>query len=340
MMNCPTFPGPPRVAGVVRLLGGHDTMGAQVWGKHMGTLEMGGLWQWRLGCRVINTLSVDHRGNRRWGMKMVDGALPVHENSHGIVNIDDAWPSWPASLPFSKSQVNPVRWEASPSFEFCECWGEVGVSGQLLVLPNEKVGSDHFRLETDSFWWFSFEQNCTKEPEWTLSSKKTKPCHQASLQTIFLLPRILRVARAARIINSLPELRVLVKGMASLCCVWFETKSVRICMWGTHTYIYIYYICTCTFFNISIRYIHTDSMVNVLHTPMKRIHALIYIYRTLRTLPSFAMLGSEGLEWATNNPWTNVCLIEGYPVNCCKHGTSQNRQQTDLFRGWHYLVYI
>ena len=65
-------------------------MGAQVWGKHMGTLEMGGLWQWRLGCRVINTLSVDHRGNRRWGMKMVDGALPVHENSHGIVNIDDA----------------------------------------------------------------------------------------------------------------------------------------------------------------------------------------------------------------------------------------------------------
>lgn len=116
----------------------------------------------------------------------------------------------------------------------------------------------------------------------------------------------------------------------------------RTYMYVGHTHIYIYYICTCTFFNISIRYIHTDSMVNVLHTPMKRIHALIYIYiyRTLRTLPSFAMLGSEGLEWATNNPWTNVCLIEGYPVNCCKHGTSQNRQQTDLFRGWHYLVYI
>ena len=52
----------------------------------------------------------------------------------------------------------------------------------------------------------------------------------------------------------------------------------RTYMYVGHTHTYIYYICTCTFFNISIRYIHTDSMVNVLHTPMKRIHALIYIY--------------------------------------------------------------
>ena len=41
------------------------------------------------------------------------------------------------------------------------------------------------------------------------------------------LGRILRVARAARIINSLPELRVLVKGMATLG-IAFEGPLTRI----------------------------------------------------------------------------------------------------------------
>ena len=103
-----------------------------------------------------------------------------------------------------------------------------------------------------------------REPEWTFFYLLEKASHanKQVFQTIFLLVqlvdvssrliwdvsshlvdlcRILRVARAARIINSLPELRVLVKGMASLCCIWLETKSVYECV--AHIHVYYIYIC-------------------------------------------------------------------------------------------------